>query len=65
MAGQMTMPVPGSALMGGLSQSIGDQVAGESEEMRRKRLQAIAASKQLPTGLSSLADGYGAALTTY
>jgi len=63
MAGQMTMPVPGaSALMG--TMSIGDQVSGETEEARKKRLAAMAASKQLPIGMSSLAPDYGAALST-
>lgn len=63
MAGQMTMPVPGaSALMAPQQPSLADQVAGETEEQRKKRLAALAASKQLPVGMSSLADGYGAAL---
>jgi hypothetical protein len=43
--------------------SIGGQVAGETEEERRKRLAALQASKQQPQGMSSLAAGYGSALT--
>jgi hypothetical protein len=34
----------------------------ETEEQRRKRLQKLQAARQLPTGASSLAAGYGAAL---
>jgi hypothetical protein len=64
MAGQMTMPVPaGSALMSS-TPSPADQVAGETAEARRKRLQAIQAARGMPAGLSSLAQGYGAALAT-
>ena len=56
------MSVPGatSALMNGVS--LGDQVAGETMAARRKRLQALQASKQLPSGISSLAAGYGSSL---
>jgi hypothetical protein len=62
-ANQIGMSVPGaSSLMG--APSIGDQVAGETEDQRRKRLQQLAASKQLPVGMSSLAEGYGSALAT-
>ena len=54
------MSVPGaSALM-----SPAQQVAGETEEQRRKRLQQMQNAKQLPAGMSSLADGYGSALGT-
>lgn len=54
------MSVPGaSALMG--APSLSEQVAGETEEQRRKRLMALQAAKQLPVGASSLAGGYGAA----
>jgi hypothetical protein len=42
--------------------SFADQVQNETAEQRRKRLQASAASKQFPDGMSSLAQGYGAAL---
>jgi hypothetical protein len=56
------MSVPGaSSLMD--QPSMADQVAGETEEERRKRLQAMQASKQLPVGMSSLADGYGSAMS--
>ncbi len=55
------MSVPGvSGLMP--AQSLGDQVKGETEEQRRKRLLAIQQSRQLPVGPSSLAAGYGDAL---
>ena len=56
------MSVPGatSALMNGVS--LAGQVAGETADARRKRLQALQASKQLPVGLSSLAAGYGSSL---
>jgi hypothetical protein len=63
------MSVPGatrpgaSALMDGAAPSLSDQVAGETEEQRKKRLQAMQASRQLPVGMSSLADGYGSALS--
>ena len=57
------MAVPGaSSLMTG-APSLADQVAGETDEQRRKRLQQLAASKQLPVGMSSLAEGYGSALS--
>jgi hypothetical protein len=44
--------------------SLGQQVAGESELERKKRLLAQKNQQQLPLGLSSLASGYGAALNT-
>jgi hypothetical protein len=57
------MSVPGaSSLMD--QPSIANQVAGETEEQRRKRMQAMQGAKQLPIGISSLADGYGSAMTT-
>jgi hypothetical protein len=65
MAAPMTigMSIPGaSSLMG--APSLSDQVGGETEEQRKKRLQALQASKQLPAGMSSLADGYGSAIST-
>lgn len=56
------MSVPGaSSLFPG---SPADQVAGETEEERRKRLQKLQAARQLPVGAASLAQGYGAALGT-
>lgn len=64
MAGNSTigMSVPGaSELMDRASPA--DQVAGETEEEKRKRLQRLQASKQLPVGVSSLAPGYGSAMT--
>lgn len=63
-ANPIGMSVPGaSSIMSG-APSIGDQVAGETDDQRRKRLQALQASKQLPVGMSSLAEGYGSALST-
>lgn len=63
-ANPIGMSVPGaSSLMTG-APSIGDQVAGETDEQRRKRLQQLAASKQLPVGMSSLAADYGSAIST-
>jgi hypothetical protein len=56
------MSVPGaSSLMD--QPSLADQVAGETEEQRRKRLQAMNAAKSLPAGISSLAPDYGAAMS--
>jgi hypothetical protein len=54
-------PGSGSSLLD--QPSIAGQVAGETEDERRKRLAALQASKQLPAGMSSLAAGYGSALT--
>lgn len=39
------------------------QVQGETDEQRKKRQQALMASKQLPAGVSSLATDYGSALS--
>jgi hypothetical protein len=64
MALNIGMSVPGSSgssLYDSLSPA--QQVEGETEEERRKRLQAMQNAKQLPSGMSSLAAGYGAALT--
>lgn len=62
MAAQIGMSVPGaSSLMG--APSLADQVAGETEEQRRKRLQGQQAAQQLPAGMSSLAAGYGSAIS--
>jgi hypothetical protein len=57
------MSVPGatSSLMD--QPSIASQVAGETEEERKRRIQAMQNARQLPNGLSSLASGYGSALT--
>lgn len=62
------MAVPGATRPGASSlmeggPSLGDQVANETEEQRKKRLAAIQASRQLPVGMSSLSDGYGSALS--
>ncbi len=42
--------------------SLSDQVAGETEEQRKKRMQALQASKQQPGASALLGSGYGAAL---
>ena len=56
------MSVPGASSLYN-APSLGQQVQNETAEQRKKRLQAMAASKQLPSGsMSSLAQGYGAAL---
>lgn len=55
------MSVPGATSLFN-TQSPADQVAGETEEERRKRLMKLQAAKQLPAGVSSLGQGYGAAL---
>lgn len=56
------MSVPGaSSLMDQAAPA--DQLAGETAEQKRKRLQAMQNAKQLPVGMSSLADGYGSAMT--
>lgn len=57
------MSVPGASSLYG-SPSVADQVAGETEEERKKRLQKLQAARQLPVGSSSLAAGYGAAFGT-
>jgi len=56
------MAVPGaSSLYSGAS--IAQQVQGETEDERRKRLQKVQAARGLPSGsMSSLAGGYGAAI---
>jgi hypothetical protein len=56
------MSVPGASSLYN-APSMASQVQNETEEQRNRRLQAIAASRQLPSGsMSSLAFGYGAAL---
>jgi hypothetical protein len=57
------MSVPGASSLYG-TPSLAQQVQGETEEQRRKRLQALQAARQLPQGASSLGQGYGAALGT-
>lgn len=56
------MSVPGASPLAN-GAGLADQVAGESEEQRKKRLAALRASQQMPTGMSSLADGYGDAIS--
>lgn len=60
MAGQMTMP--GASALMGTTPSLGDQVAGETEDERKKRLMALQASRQQPGASAILGDGFGAAL---
>ena len=56
--------MPGySSLVSG-QPSIADQVKGETEDERKKRLQAMQNAKGLPAGFTSLADGYGSALSS-
>ena len=65
MALNIGMSVPGSSgssLYDSLSPA--QQVDDETEEQRKRRLQAMQQAKQLPSGVSSLASGYGAALST-
>jgi hypothetical protein len=60
MPSQIGMSVPGAS---SLMPSPADQVAGETEEQRKKRLKALQDAQQLPVGISSLGEGYGSALT--
>jgi hypothetical protein len=61
-ASAIGMSVPGaSSLMD--QPSMADQVAGETADQRRKRLQNMQAAKQLPVGASSLAPDYGSAMS--
>jgi hypothetical protein len=46
----------------GASSSLAAQVNSETDEQRKRRLQQLQASRQLPVGISSLAAGYGSAL---
>jgi hypothetical protein len=62
MPGQMTMPVPGATALFSTTPSLGDQVAGETAEERRKRLLNMKAAQQTPGASSVLGTGYGAAL---
>lgn len=54
------MSVPGATSL--FPPSSADQVAGETEDQRKKRLQKLQAARQLPVGASALGGGYGAAL---
>jgi len=57
------MSVPGASTL--MTQpALANQVNTETEEERRKRLAKIQQSRQLPAGVSSLAPGYGSALST-
>lgn len=62
-ANPIGMSVPGaSSLMDGGVPSMADQVKGETEEQRKKRLQALAASHTEPGTSALLGAGYGTAL---
>ena len=61
-ANTIGMSVPGASAL--MPPSPADQVAGETEEERRKRLQKLQAARQLPVGQSAIGQGYGAALGT-
>jgi hypothetical protein len=54
------MSVPGS--MTDAQSSLAQQVQGETDEERKKRLAQLRAAQGLPAGVSSLAQGYGSAL---
>jgi hypothetical protein len=59
---QIGMGVPGASSLYG-SPSLREQVAGETEAERKRRLDKLRAAQQLPSGgTSSPAAGYGAAL---
>jgi len=62
------MPNPGMAVVGAtdlMGQTpVGQQVSGETEEERRKRLAQQRMAQGLPSGASSLGAGYGAAFGT-
>jgi hypothetical protein len=56
------MSVPGASSLY-TAPSLAQQVQGETEDERRRRLQALQAAQRLPSGsMSSLASRYGAAL---
>lgn len=58
------MAVPGMSVPG-VSNMIGnpaDQTPVETEEQRKKRLAALASATRMTPGVSSLGNGYGAAL---
>jgi hypothetical protein len=56
------MSVPGASSLYN-APSLASQVQGETEDERRRRLQKLQAAQRLPSGsMSSLAQGYGAAL---
>lgn len=63
MANAIGMSVPGASNLYG-PPSLSDQVNDETEEQRKKRLQNMAAARQLPSGASPLAGGYSSALST-
>jgi hypothetical protein len=53
------MPAPGAS---SLMPSPADQVQNETEEQRKKRMQALEASRSQPGMSAVLGSGYGAAL---
>lgn len=61
MASNIGMSVPGASnLMP--STDLGAQTPLETEEQRKKRLQALASATRMTPGVSALGNGYGAAL---
>ena len=54
--------MPGASALMSTTPSLAQQVAGETEEERRKRLLAMSTSKQQPGVSSILGTGYGSAL---
>lgn len=56
------MSVPGAISPAGQALGLGDQVAGETEEERRKRLQVLQARQQQINDATT-GSGYGAALS--
>jgi len=60
MAAGASSSVPGAS--GLMSASPADQVAGETEEQRRKRLAAMMAARTMPGASAMMGDNWGAAL---
>lgn len=66
MANTIGMSVPGASSLMPSDPSLGNQVAGETEEQRKRRLAALQANKMLPsTGVSAFSlnsADYGSAV---
>lgn len=62
MAGFGQVGVPGASALMDRSASLSDQVAGETEQQRKKRLAALQQNRMLPGPSDFLNGGYGAAL---
>lgn len=56
------MSVPGASSLLGAQPSLSDQVDGESEEQRKKRLQAMRSAQTQPGANELMGSSYGAAL---